>query len=99
MTNFQSDFGGGKRFFDIFLLSDSGYGGVPFLRRIAQSKGGFKRLLLSYSEHATDAGNYPNEHGQVGRISENHGSSKKNIVFFRKIQNFPDFENYFENYF
>ena len=62
MTNFQSDFGGGKRFFDIFLLLDSVPGGVRFLRRVAQSKVEFKGLILSYSEHATDADNYPNEY-------------------------------------
>ena len=65
MTNFQSDFGGGKRFFDIFLLLDSVPGGVRFLRRVVQSKVEFKGLLLSYSEHATDVGNYLNEHDQV----------------------------------
>ena len=62
MTNFQSDFGGVKRFFDIFVLLDSGCGGVRFLRRVAQSKVEFKGLLLSYSEHATDTDNYPNEY-------------------------------------
>jgi hypothetical protein len=96
MTNFQSDFGGGKRFFDIFLLSDSGCGGVQFLRRIAQSKVEFKRLLLSYLEHETDISNYLNEHDQVGRISEKSRFEFKKYRFFRKIQNFQDFENYLD---
>jgi hypothetical protein len=62
MTNFQSDFGGVKRIFDIFLLLKNVSGRVRFLRRVAQSKVEFKSLLLSYSEHATDDDNYPNEH-------------------------------------
>jgi len=65
MTNFQSDFGGGKRFFDMFLLLKTVSGCVRFLRRVAQSKVEFTSLLLSYSEHATDVGNYLNEHDQV----------------------------------
>ena len=96
MTNFQSDFGGGKRFFYMFLLSDSGCDGIQFLRRIAQSKVEFKRLLLSYLEHETDISNYLNEHDQVGRISEKSRFEFKKYRFFRKIQNFQDFENYLD---
>ena len=103
MTNFQSYFGGSNRFFDIFLLSDSGCGGVQFLRRIAQSKVEFKRLLLSYLEHETDISNYLNEHDQVGRISEKSRFEFKKI-FFEKFKIFKIskciwiFSNIFENF-
>ena len=65
MSISEVDFRCDRRFFDIFVLLDSVPGGVRFLRRVAQSKVEFKGLLLSYSEHATDIGNYLNEHDQV----------------------------------
>ena len=96
MSISEADIRGDKRFFDIFVLLDSVPGGVRFLRRVAQSKAEFKGLLLSYSEHETDISNYLNEHDQVGRISEKSRFEFKKIYFFRKIQNFQDFEMYLD---
>jgi hypothetical protein len=62
MSISEVDFRCDRRFFDIFVLLDSVPGGVRFLRRVVQSKVEFKGLLLSYSGHATDTDNYPNEY-------------------------------------
>ena len=96
MTNFQSDFGGVKRFLTCFFAIGYWPGGVAFLRRVVQSKVEFKGLLLSYSEHATDVGNYLNEHDQVWRISEKTRFESKKCWLFRKFQKKQDFENYFD---
>ena len=87
---------GSRCFVSILLVVVSVPGDARFLRRVAQSKVEFQGLVLSYSEHATDIGNYLNEPDQVGRISEKSRFEFKKYRFFSKNQNFQDFENYLD---
>ena len=101
MTNFQSDFGGVKRFFDIFLLLKTVSGGVAFWRRIAQSKVELKGLLLSYSEHATDIGTTSTSPIKCAEFQKKHDSSPKNVDFFENFKKKPGFRKlfgFFENF-
>ena len=97
MSISEVDIRGDKRFFDIFVLLDSVPGGVRFLRRVVQSKVEFNGLLLSYSEHATDADNYPNEY--IVRLSGKNFKKAwfefKKYRFFPKNSKFSRFRNLF----